>query len=46
MYSVNIIEMMDSSGCLFDVGGHKFKVRAVIKLVHFSPAVFSCLEKL
>ena len=27
---------MDNSGCLFDVGGHKFKGRAVIKLVHFS----------
>lgn len=42
MSLVNIIELMDSTGCLFDGGSHKFKVRAVIKVVHFSPAVFNC----
>lgn len=45
MYLVNIRELTASTGWLFDVGGHKFKGRAVIMVVHFSPTVFSILEK-
>lgn len=42
---VNIGELTTSAGWLFDVGGHKFKGRAVLTVVHFSPTVFSVLEK-
>lgn len=36
---------MDSTRCLFDVGGYKNKVRAIIKVVHFSPAVLGYPEE-
>lgn len=42
MFLVNIIELMDSIGCLFDGGSYKFKVRVVIKVVYFFLVVFNC----
>lgn len=35
---------MDSTGHVFVVGGHKNRIRAAIKFVHFSLAMFCCPE--